>query len=565
MLKKIHFLILIIGLGVLPKANAQINNLINEEIFLHYNTASILTGETLYYKLYCYNKNNNNLSSLSKIAYVELISSDKESVAKQKISIKDGVGSGDFFIPTNISSGSYKVVAYTKAMLNNNKLFEGNLLIINPFKRLNTDKVIVDTTTTNVVITNVPLMNENLLETNKKKYLNREKVTISFDSSLLEDDEFLNGQYSISVRKFDALDTLTEVPTSSNFTQNIINTNNVGLKTFLPELRGEVISGTITNYNSLSDPTLALSSYGTQFDYELTEIDKEGHFNFILSNPSTSNKIALQLLENKPIIMSLDTVLINYNALNIETPYTINTKLSETIKQRSTANQIENVFFEVKQDTIPLEVINTENFYTTLEKTYILDEYTRFKSFKETIIEIIPELFLKKKKETYTLHLRDYENKASDEVFGETLVFVDGILLKDIHQLIEYGATRIDRIELVNKGYIYGDQLYYGVVSIFTKTQDFMPISTEEHPIYYADIIRPLMPKVYFNQKYGSTTKTKIPDYRYQLLWQPTVAPKTNKSLELYTSDIKGEYIISFQGFKSDGTPITINKPFTVE
>ena len=88
-----------------------------ENIFVHYNTSLLFAGEYLYYKVYCLNATHNQLSKLSKVAYVELISEDKQKVFRHKISLKNGLGQGDFFISTSIPSGNYKIIAYTQWML----------------------------------------------------------------------------------------------------------------------------------------------------------------------------------------------------------------------------------------------------------------------------------------------------------------------------------------------------------------------------------------------------------------------------------------------------------------
>ncbi|WP_373517044.1 hypothetical protein, partial [Pricia sp.] len=44
-----------------------------ENLFVHYNSSVLFSGETLYYKIYCLNAKTANLSSLSKIAYIELV------------------------------------------------------------------------------------------------------------------------------------------------------------------------------------------------------------------------------------------------------------------------------------------------------------------------------------------------------------------------------------------------------------------------------------------------------------------------------------------------------------
>lgn len=115
--------------------NEAISTATTENIFVHLNNTTLITGETLHCKLYCTNPVNNALSKISKIAYVDLINSDNQVVFTNKIYLDNGKGQGDFFIPTTIETGSYKLIAYTKWMLNKNdfKTSKTDLLVINPY------------------------------------------------------------------------------------------------------------------------------------------------------------------------------------------------------------------------------------------------------------------------------------------------------------------------------------------------------------------------------------------------------------------------------------------------
>ena len=124
------------GQALLDKDQLAIYNEIpQEKMFIHYNSSLLFSGDFLYYRAYCINSQTNKLSDLSKIVYIELIGQDKNQVFKHKIILKKGLGQGDFFIPTSIPSGNYKLIAYTKWMKNNEEehFFQGDISIINPF------------------------------------------------------------------------------------------------------------------------------------------------------------------------------------------------------------------------------------------------------------------------------------------------------------------------------------------------------------------------------------------------------------------------------------------------
>ena len=67
---------------MLAELEGQYKNIPQESIQTQLNTNLLLTGETLYYKLYCFLENSKKLSGLSKYAYVELINRDRKVVIK---------------------------------------------------------------------------------------------------------------------------------------------------------------------------------------------------------------------------------------------------------------------------------------------------------------------------------------------------------------------------------------------------------------------------------------------------------------------------------------------------
>lgn len=81
-----------------------------EKLFLHVNSSFFLTGESLLFKAYCLNASNHVPSSLSKVAYVELIGPATTPALQAKIELQDGTGYGDFFLPSTLTSGNYTLI-----------------------------------------------------------------------------------------------------------------------------------------------------------------------------------------------------------------------------------------------------------------------------------------------------------------------------------------------------------------------------------------------------------------------------------------------------------------------
>jgi hypothetical protein len=110
-----------------------------EKLYLHSDRESYMTGEIMWFKIYCTDATLHHPLDLSKVVYVELLDQNNISLLKGKVGISDGSGSGSFYLPASILTGNYRLRAYTKWMKNNSPefFFHKTVTIINPFLDLN--------------------------------------------------------------------------------------------------------------------------------------------------------------------------------------------------------------------------------------------------------------------------------------------------------------------------------------------------------------------------------------------------------------------------------------------
>ena len=96
----------------------DLKKLPQEKAYIDHTGPLLFSGEYLYYNLYCFNAQNNNLTNISNIGYVALMDESKNYIFEHKLKLKEGQGYGDFFITTEIPSGKYKLIGYTQWMKN---------------------------------------------------------------------------------------------------------------------------------------------------------------------------------------------------------------------------------------------------------------------------------------------------------------------------------------------------------------------------------------------------------------------------------------------------------------
>lgn len=89
-----------------------------EDTYLHTDRNRYIAGENIWFKVYLFDRRSLKPSTLSKIAYVELLNYDNRPVIRKRIYLENGSGPGQFTLPDTLSSGAYTIRAYTSWMKN---------------------------------------------------------------------------------------------------------------------------------------------------------------------------------------------------------------------------------------------------------------------------------------------------------------------------------------------------------------------------------------------------------------------------------------------------------------
>ena len=110
-----------------------------EKIFVHTDKSFYLAGELIWFKIYLADGFLNEPLDVSKICYVEILSSERKPVLQAKIGMAAGTGNGSFLVPPSLNSGNYVLRAYTNWMKNFpvSDYFEKQITIVNALKRPN--------------------------------------------------------------------------------------------------------------------------------------------------------------------------------------------------------------------------------------------------------------------------------------------------------------------------------------------------------------------------------------------------------------------------------------------
>lgn len=103
---------------IISKTNKVLNDYPTEKIYLHFDKPYYAVADTVWFKAYV-TENQNFLSEISKIVYVDVINQKDSLIQTVKLPIVGGVAYGNFPLdPINYAQGNYHVRAYTMWMLN---------------------------------------------------------------------------------------------------------------------------------------------------------------------------------------------------------------------------------------------------------------------------------------------------------------------------------------------------------------------------------------------------------------------------------------------------------------
>jgi hypothetical protein len=539
----------------------EIDKKLNESIYVSTNGNSFLTGETLLYKFFCVNSATHIPSKYSKVAYLKLIDSNKKTILTHKLFLENGISNGDFFIPTTLETGSYKIIGYTNWMLNKSSsvYFNQDIFIINPYKE-KSKNVIADKVSKSEAI-----LNENIsFDLKNKTYKNRDKIEFKINTT---SEEFTKGNYTLSVRKADGLLSQNKINFSElqtkNQNTNFTEINNTNF--LLPELRGEIITGKLSsNIAEIKNKKVALSIVGKNNDLKLTRTDDQGKFQFNLEKPNPNSNIIVQVIEdNKEDFTVVMDQPQDIDISNLTFPiFEFNADFVNNVTERLVSTQIENAYYTKKKDSI---IVPNDSiaFYGSISKEYKLDIFTRFPTMAETITEVIAGVYFKKENNDYSIHVYDYDPNYESTI--PALIVVDGLIIQNINELFTYSPKNIYKVNVVKGLYYYGSKSFNGIVAFTTKNGDY-DTSLKGNFIIRPEILRPQYKKEYFQPDYTDSKYSRIPDYRHQLLWMPKVdLSNSDSKISFYASDVSGKYEIILEGFSATGKPIFIKENIEIQ
>lgn len=490
-----------------------------EKLYIQTDKPAYHAGESIWFRI-------DVMPAGSKIAYIELLDSTNAPVLQDKIKLTDAWGAGSLIIPANLPAGNYLLRGYTNWMKNYGPegFFTRQVTIIN---LLQSQRV----TTMSNSMTPAPGID---IKTDKQTYNTREKVIVNIPSGL--------KNASVSVYKSDVLQHLSSGSISRSVP--IIKHNN-----FLKEVNGNIITGKVTSIKT-GDPVpntnCYLSIVGPINMFYTTTSDSSGRVVFEVDNVYNDNQVILQAADSNyhveidngfskeyaHVVNNADTIVNDYN----------------TFVDHVVSAQVQ-LIYNRNRDSVNAFVEDTLPFYGYAEYNYLVDDYVKFSSVEDIFREYIrPVQILRRGGELVPIMFLDKERRLMNKL---PFVLIDNVPIFNIQKLMKMNPAKILRIDVVDRPYWFRQQFYEGIISVFTRTKDPEDYLTRSATVQ--DFKGLQLTRNFYSPQYDTEEKrnNRLPDFRNVLYWSSSI--NNNQSVEFYTSDLPGDYVIYVQGINADG------------
>ena len=490
---------------------------------------SYVAGEDVFCSVFCFDGGSGSLSDFSSVAYVELISPEGSAV-RVKMALQDGRGAGRLRLPSTLPTGNYRLIAYTALNRNEEDMdyFRGSRVIsvYNTLSASRQDSVVPDGDAAAAAV-----------EGKGRPYGAAAPAGLVMeqrgDSLFLRNSGTECLDFCLSLSISDALPD-PEGPGLADFLKARSGdraTLRTDAELSIPEYEGEIVS--IRVPAMYSGVTAVLSGPGLRNDIYSSTVDSTGLVSFYTGN----------IYGDRDLVFELNSRDVNDDfSLEVLSPFAspeldrdgvpelhLNGSVAEDLKRRSVAMQISR-HFGIDEYMDSLQLRPDLLFKGGAMTVYEMDDYTRFPTMRETIVEYVREVHIRRQDGEPVLKLvpgKSFESYSS-MLGGNALVLVDGVPVSEHGRVLDLNPALLRRICIYPYDVSTGSCIYSGVVNFISFRGDMAGLQ-------FPGRVRILdFHGVTFPVTVGAAKEDSLsPDYRYTRIWQPLLHLEAGEELAL--------------------------------
>jgi hypothetical protein len=312
---------------------------------------------------------------------------------------------------------------------------------------------------------------------------------------------------------------------------------------YLPEIRGLTISGKVLDRSTklaMKDVLVSLSETQQGKYFSVYQTNNLGRFVFSLPDMPGNQDFFIQTNAQAEILIDND-----YCNQPVKLPFIafdLNEKEMQLVKDMFINLQLSERF--MSYDKAVTDSLTEEEepvvFYGSKRKVYYTDKYIELPNIEEFFNEIIIETELINRKDLAFLKIKRSTGLSN----APLLMLFDNVQVENDERLLKIPLSKIERVEIIDQGYIIGGMNYSGIISIYSKNKDFAGLDLNKNSMFFTYGLFSVTYTWYdFNR---DSNNSRIPDRRNLLYWNPDcyLSADKQKTFSFYTSDLKGDYIV---------------------
>jgi hypothetical protein len=422
--------------------------------------------------------------------------------------------------------------------------------------------------------------NENLLiHPDKEVYNPREKISFYIESNSIAEKSVAQLSVSISeivpgVPAEPAISEYFKNASQSAYTSDSKqNSYNFYSEIDEPVVQGRVIpaaqSGSKKDSVNKNDAaryyTILISSPDSIVNMQYAKTDSLGSFRLLLNHFYNGKELYIRIKDDVKATIVLDDKFdliepfTSSGAFNVHGIKTFLTRSENIALVRRSYNE------QLVMDTVKkfLAANTIPRVYYKHYSSILPSDYVELIDFAEISKEILPALRIRKSSGSFFSYYVNIPGQTQGST--EPQIFLDGVPIDDINQIISLGSRQIRRIETLPVTRYYGEMSIAGILAVSsngllinniqfkTPTLKCLALSSQAYTKP-----EPFIP---------AGSDKRIPDLRQVLLWEPDIIMDRSKELhiECYASDLQGKYRINIQGITSSGDPVNGSAIITVQ
>ena len=224
------------------------------------------------------------------------------------------------------------------------------------------------------------------------------------------------------------------------------------------------------------------------------------------------------------------------------------------LQNRSLHLQVQNVHAAATPIRFHRPAVDSTAFYGQADKTYLLDDYTRFPVMEEVMREYVAPVMVRKRRGKFHFLVHNDPHKAVFQV--DPLVLLDGVPVFDTDKIMAYDPRKVQKLEVMSRLYLLGPISFKGIVS-YTTYSGTMPDFEIDPRSLLVDYEGLQLKREFYAPRYETPeqVESRVPDLRNLLYWAPSLTTDRLGKGEttFFTSDLPGTYLVVVQGLTKAG------------